>query len=251
MNDYVYGTNPVQEALLGGKRKALELVLQSGSRQARLEPLRQLALKREVPVRQVARGELDRLVGHDRHQGVVLRIAPFVYATLDDLLDSWRQRGGSAFFLVLDGITDPHNFGALLRSAEGAGCQGVIVAKDRACPVTAVVEKTAAGALAHLPLCQVTNLARTLEELQQQGIWCYGLAGDEGADDLFAASLADNLALVVGSEGKGLRPNIRKHCDGLLAIPMRGRVSSLNASVAAGIALFEVVRRQFFGGLTG
>ncbi|HMB16903.1 MAG TPA: 23S rRNA (guanosine(2251)-2'-O)-methyltransferase RlmB, partial [Pelovirga sp.] len=142
------------------------------------------------------------------------------------------------------GITDPYNFGALVRSAEGAGCHGVVVAKNRACPVTPVVEKAAAGALAHVPLCQVTNLARTLEELKRAGIWCYGLAGEAPAKDLFAVSLEGPLALVVGSEGKGLRDNIRKHCDVLLAIPMGGCLSSLNASVAAGIALFEVVRQR-------
>lgn len=244
MSDYLYGINPVQEALLGGRRKPLELLLQSGSRQARLVLLETLAQKQNIAIRTVPRRELDRLVGHDRHQGVLLQIEPFAYVSLDVLLSGWQQAGTNAFFLVLDGITDPHNFGALLRTAEGAGCHGVIVAKDRACPVTAVVEKSAAGALAHLPLCQVTNLARTLEELQQQGIWCFGLAGEEGANDLFSARLPDSLALVVGSEGKGLRPNIRKHCDGLLSIPMWGQVSSLNASVAAGIALFEVVRRQ-------
>ena len=160
------------------------------------------------------------------------------------MFELWQSSGRSAFFLLLDGITDPHNFGAILRSAEVAGCHGVIVAKDRSCSVTPVVEKTAAGALSHLPLCQVTNLARTLDELKQAGVWCYGLAGEEGAQNLYSSNLTGNLALVVGSEGKGLRENIRKHCDGLLAIPMQGQVNSLNASVAAAVALFEVVRQS-------
>jgi len=158
-------------------------------------------------------------------------------------LAAWRSSGRPAFLLLLDGITDPHNFGAILRSAEVAGCQGVIVPKDRSCPVTPVVEKTAAGALSYLPLCRVTNLSRAIEDLKQAGIWCYGLAGEEGAQNLYGTDLSGNLALVIGSEGKGLRPNIRSHCDGLLSIPMHGRIDSLNASVAAAVAMFEVVRQ--------
>lgn len=243
MADYLYGVNPVTEALSGTGRVALELLLEDG-RQKRLEPLKTLARERHVPIRNVPRQELEKLAGHSRHQGVLLRLQPFRYASLDDLLALWQGSGEDAFFLILDGITDPHNFGALLRSAEGAGCHGVIVAKDRACPITAVVEKVAAGALTHLPVCQVINLARTLEDLKGAGVWCYGLAGDGGAGDIFSVDLRGNLALVIGSEGSGLRPNIRNHCDALLAIPMRGQMTSLNASVAAGIALFEVVRQR-------
>lgn len=243
MSDYVYGINPVTEALAGAGRKSLELLLEDG-RQARFESLRLLARSHNIGVQVVTRQELDRLAGHARHQGVMLRQEPFHYASFDEIIAIWKNSGVDAFFLLLDGITDPHNFGALLRSAEVAGCHAVIVAKDRACPVTAVVEKSAAGALAHLPLCQVTNLSRVLEDLKRAGVWCYGLAGEEGAKDLFRTQLKGHLALVVGSEGKGLRPNIRRHCDGLLAIPMRGQIGSLNASVAAGIALFEVVRQH-------
>lgn len=244
MADYLYGINPVAEALAGAGRRPLELLLVENQRQQRLESLRQQAAAQQVAVRLLSRHDLDRLIGHDRHQGVVLKLEPFRYVSLENLIARANQAGNDAFFLILDGITDPHNFGALVRSAEGAGCHGVVVAKDRACPVTSVVEKAAAGALAHLPLCQVTNLARTLEEFKRAGVWCYGLAGETAAKDLFAVSLTGPLALVVGSEGSGLRPNIRKHCDALLAIPMGGHLSSLNASVAAGVALFEIVRQR-------
>lgn len=244
MADYLYGVNPVTEALSGEGRKPQELLLAEAGQQQRLKQLKDLASSRTVPVRMLPRHDLDRLVGHNRHQGVVLRLEPFCYAPLELLLGKWHSSESDAFFLVLDGITDPHNFGALLRTAEGAGCHGVIVAKDRACPVTPVVEKAAAGALAHLPLCQVTNVARTLNSLKEVGIWCYGLAGEEGAQDIFSTRLSGHLALVVGSEGSGLRPNVRHHCDGLLSIPMRGQLTSLNVSVAAGIALFEVVRQM-------
>lgn len=244
MSDLLYGINPVNEALTSGSRQPLELILPHGRLAPRLEALHELARQRKVRVRLVERAELDRLAGHSRHQQVLLRLPPFVYAELENLLTAWRDSGRPAFFLLLDGVTDPHNFGAILRSAEVVGCHGVIVAKDRSCPVTPVVEKTAAGALSYLPLCQVTNLARTLEELKRAGIWCYGLAGDEGSQDLFGSELEGDLALVVGSEGSGMRPNVRRHCDGLLAIPMRGRVGSLNASVAASVALFEVARQS-------
>lgn len=244
MADYLYGINPIREALDGGGRKPLELVVAGGERSARVTELVRLAERRGLQVSVRERRDLERLGGTAQHQGVLLRLEPFQYAELEDLLALWRSSGRSAFFLLLDGITDPHNLGAILRSAEIAGCHGVIQAKDRSCPVTSVVEKTAAGALSHLPLCQVTNLARAIEELKKAGVWCYGLAGDEGSQGLYSVDLTGNLALVVGSEGKGLRPNIRKHCDGLLAIPMQGQVNSLNASVAAAVALFEVVRQS-------
>ena len=244
MADFLYGINPVAEALVGQGRKPLELLVVSGERNERLENLISQAGELGLKTRFLERPELDRLAGHSHHQGVLLKLTAYRYTDFSELLQGWRDSGRSAFFLLLDGVTDPHNFGAILRSAEVAGCHGVIVAKDRACPVTSVVEKAAAGALAHVPLCQVTNLSRAIDELKKNAIWCYGLAGDDGSHDLFATDLRGHLALVVGSEGKGMRPNIRNHCDGLLAIPVAGQVSSLNASVAAGVALFEVVRQN-------
>lgn len=243
MSDFVCGINPVKETLTHSRRQAMELVVAKEKQNSRLEEIISLAEQRQVKVIYVERRELQRLAGQLPHQGVLLKVAPFAYADLDDVITAWRASDAPAFFLLLDGITDPHNFGAMLRSAELAGCQAVIVARDRSCPVTAVVEKSAAGALSHISLCQVTNLARTIEELKKIGVWCYGLAGEVDAENIFSADLKGHIALVVGSEGSGLRPNVRNHCDGLLAIPMRGQLNSLNASVAVGIALFEVVRQ--------
>ena len=192
----------------------------------------------------VSRSELDALVGEGRHQGVALQLKPFEYVSLEALLETRAFRSPEkAFFLILDSVSDPRNFGAILRSADAAGCQGVIVPKDRACPVTGVVHKASAGALASVPVCQVTNLARTIQQLKKAGVWVFGL-GAEGTGSLFGEDLCGDLALVVGCEGKGLRPNIRKQCDVVLSIPMSGSVSSLNVSVAAAIALFEVVRQR-------
>lgn len=244
MADLIYGINPVHEALHGEGRQPLGLYVVKNDKNQRLQKIIDRARSLQLKVSFLPAADMERLVGHAHHQGAVLKIKPYVYSALSDLIGSWRADGRNAFFLLLDGVTDPHNFGAILRSAEVAGCHGVIVAKDRSCSVTSVVEKTAAGALSYLSLCQVTNLARAIDELKKNGVWCYGLAGEEGATDLFGADLKGDVALVVGSEGKGLRPNIRKHCDGLLAIPMVGKVGSLNASVAAGVALFEVTRQQ-------
>ncbi len=242
--DLIYGINTVSEGLRSSRRRPLALILQKNNPSARLLQLRQEAEGVGVTVRFQERRELDRLLGHGHHQGAVLEIEPFAYLALDDLLDRWRASGKPAFFLVLDGITDPHNLGAMLRSAGGAGCQGVIIPKDRACPVTGVVDKVSAGALEHVPLCQVTNLARTLDLLRSEGVWVYGLAGETDLSSLYATDLQGHLALVVGSEGAGLRPNTRAHCDLLLAIPLCGEVSSLNASVAASVALFEALRQR-------
>ena len=244
MAEWIYGVNPVQEALSGSRRRPQEVLVVRDGRSARLEGVVRAARAAGIPVREAERPELNSLAGHSHHQGVMLRVAPFVYAALEELLARWRASGRPALFLVLDGITDPHNFGALLRNADAAGCQGVIVPKDRACPVTAVVEKAAAGALSHLELCQVTNISRTLDVLKSEGVWIYGLAGDEGASDLYQAGLGGDVAMVVGSEGSGLRFNSRRHCDVLLKIPMHGGVSSLNASVAAAVVLFEAVRQR-------
>jgi len=244
MSDLLYGVNPVTEALRGSRRQPQEMLLQDGSRSARLEELEQAARKLNLQVRLCRRQELDKLVGHTNHQGVLLRVAPFPYLSIEELIAVARQTERPVFFLILDGITDPHNFGAILRSADAAGCHGVIVAKDRSCPVTGVVEKSAAGALSHIPICQVTNLARLMDQLREENIWLYGLAGEEGATSLYDADLKSDLALIVGSEGSGLRPVIRKRCDLFLSIPMQGGVPSLNASVAAAVTMFEVVRQR-------
>lgn len=244
MDNLVYGVNPVLEALKGRQRKPLELIIVRNAASPRLAALKEAAAKRHVPVTAVARPDLDRMVDGARHQGVALRVEACGTVELEDLLAISQGTQSPVVFLVLDGITDPHNLGAIARSAEAAGCQGLILPKDRSCPVTAVVEKAAAGALSHLPVCRVTNVARALDACKSAGYWVYGLAAEPGSQNLFCADLCGNVVLVVGSEGKGLRDNVRNHCDALLKIPMRGEVSSLNASVAAGIALFEVVRQQ-------
>lgn len=241
--DYLYGFHPVREGLRG-RRLPLELFVADGVVNERVQKLLDLAAERGVPVRRRQKADLDRLAGQPHHQGVVLSIEPFTYTDLDDLFGVWRNSARPAFFLLLDGITDPHNFGAILRNADAAGCHGVGVAKDRSCPVTNVVDKASAGAAEHLPVCQVTNLGRAIEQIKAAGIWVYGLSGDGGGKPLYDEKLTGDVALVIGAEGEGLRLLTRKLCDGLLAIPMAGQVASLNAASASAVALFEVVRQR-------
>lgn len=240
-DDILYGVNPVREALRGNRR-AFELFVQTSGSDHRIAKIVALAEEKGVAVRRRERADLERLAGNSHHQGLVLRVAPFVYTDLNDFL---AAGAGDAplFLLMLDGIQDPQNLGALIRTAACAGAQAVIIPKDRACGVTPVVEKASAGAVETLPVIQVTNLVQALERLKQAGCWAYGLAG-EAAKDIYQTDLRGSLVLVIGSEGEGMRPLVRKQCDGLLAIPQYGGVSSLNASVAGGIVLFEAARQR-------
>ena len=240
--DYLYGIHPVREGLRG-RRQPLELFVDEKSGGQRVEELVVLARERGIPVRKRQRQDLDRMAEQPHHQGAVLAMEPFPYTELEDLVESWQASGETGFFLLLDGITDPHNLGAILRNADAAGCQGVVIPKDRSCGITNVVDRASAGAVEHLAVCQVTNLSRTMQQLQKAGFWIYGLAAGEGAQPLFNTNLSGNLALVIGSEGDGLRHRTRELCDGLLEIPMVGGVASLNAASASAVALFEVVRQ--------
>jgi 23S rRNA (guanosine2251-2'-O)-methyltransferase len=240
--EIIYGMNPVSEALRG-TRRAFELFVSGSSADRRLEKLLKLAAEKGVPVRNREKADISRLCATEHHQGVALRVEGFTYAELDDILGRCRASEEMGLLLVLDGVQDPHNLGAIIRSAACAGAQGVIIPKDRAARITPTVEKSSAGAVETVAVAQVVNIAQTLEALKQEGFWIYG-ASDDAPAALFAQDFTGPVALVIGSEGEGIRPLVRKKCDGLFSIPMRGGVSSLNASVAAGVALFEVVRQR-------
>lgn len=241
MAEYLYGLNAVTEAL-AQQRGITTVWVIAGEAKQRIQTVLELAQRHRVVVKQVPRTTLEQLVGDVGHQGVVAKLQTTeTNVPLASVLEDMPV--GTRFFLILDGVTDPHNFGALVRSAAAAGCGAVIVAKDRSCPITAVVEKAAAGAVAHVKICRVTNLVRAMEELKKAGVWIYGLAGEE-SNSIYSVDLSGDVALVAGSEGKGLRPLVRKCCDGIIAIPMPGAIQSLNVSVASGVALFEVVRQR-------
>ena len=241
--DYLYGINPVKEGLRG-RRRPVELFFDEKTGGRRLDEVLEMAKERGVPARPRPRQALDRLAGLPHHQGVVLSVEPFPYADFENQLDRGRESGGNALFLLLDGITDPHNLGAILRNADAAGCDAVVITKDRSCGITNVVDKASAGAVEHLAVCQVTNLARAIEALKKANVWVYGLAAGEDAKPLYQADLTGHIAVVIGSEGEGLRQRTRQLCDVLLEIPMRGGVASLNASCASAVALFEAVRQR-------
>jgi 23S rRNA (guanosine2251-2'-O)-methyltransferase len=237
-DELVFGVNPVREALRGA-RGVHELYVQSTATDHRLEKILELAKENGVRVIRREREDLTRMCGSSHHQGMALKVAPFPYVDLDDMLASAAQTGSAGLLLVLDGIQDPHNLGALIRSAACAGANGVIIPKDRACGITPAAEKSSAGAVETIPVAQVTNVVQALEALKKNGYWIYGVTGDVESS-LYSVAFSGNVALVIGGEGEGIRPLVRKQCDVLVSIPQYGGVGSLNASVAGGIALFQV-----------
>ncbi|HZH76801.1 MAG TPA: 23S rRNA (guanosine(2251)-2'-O)-methyltransferase RlmB, partial [Archangium sp.] len=196
-----------------------------------------------IRVERVTRERLGALAEGGVHQGVVAELRGFQYAELPDVLEAAGQSGRPALIVVLDGIQDPHNLGAIIRSAHALGAHGVVIAKDRASPVTGLVAKASAGAVEHCAIVRVVNISRALEELKEAGVWV-AAADPEATEPLWKARLDGPLAIVVGAEGAGVREGVLKHCDFRLRIPMAGQVGSLNASVSAGVLLYEVARQR-------
>jgi 23S rRNA (guanosine2251-2'-O)-methyltransferase len=237
----IFGIHAVEEALASRGRGFEYVAVAPGRGDARIRKIAQLCKAARVPVRAVPRDQLTRLAKTANHQGVVAVTVEKVYAELEDLLA--HRRGQQAFLLVLDGVEDPHNLGAILRTAEGAGVDGVVVPERRAVGVTATVVKASAGASEHLPIAKVTNVGRAIEELKSRNIWTVGL--DERAPKVYDEfDYKMDCALVLGGEGHGLHEQIRKKCDFLVSIPMLGKVPSLNVSVAAAVVMYEVARQR-------
>jgi 23S rRNA (guanosine2251-2'-O)-methyltransferase len=233
---FVYGVNPVLEALRAHPKEVLRVLVERG----RHGPERVAHAARELGVRveDAAHGELDRRSSSGVHQGVGAELSEFQYAELDGLLSAEKP-----FLVLLDGVTDPQNLGALARSAHALGADGLVVPKDRAAGVTPAAFKAAAGALEHCPVARVTNLSRALEDLKERGVWTVALAAD-GDRELQQLDLTTPVALVLGSEGRGVRPLVRRSCDHVARIGMAGRVGSLNVAAAGAIALYEVARQR-------
>jgi 23S rRNA (guanosine2251-2'-O)-methyltransferase len=240
----VYGMNPVRELLRSGADGLSELWLaEGGDRQRAFAELERGAREHGAKVRSAPRAKLDRLAGVTQHQGVVAVVADYRYREVEDLLDAARRSGKPPLLVLLDGVEDPHNLGAVVRSAHALGAHGVVVPRDRAASVTPTAAKASAGAIEHLPVARVTNLVRTLEELKEAGIWTVATVPD-GDVTIQALDLTGPIALVIGGEGQGVRALVRKSCDHAARIPMEGRVGSLNASAAAAIALYEAMRQR-------
>lgn len=242
MKEQIEGRHPVREALASGRPVRKILVARSSREAGALAEIVHLARARGVTVQAVDPRWLERMARTRTHQGVIALAAARPTVALDDLLAAARQRGEPPLVVLLDGIEDPQNVGAIIRVAEGAGAHGVILPARRSSGLTPAVARASAGAVEHLPVAVVTNLTRTINELKRAGLWAAG--ADLEGEDLYQAELAPPLAVVIGSEGRGLSRLVRESCDRLVRIPMRGRISSLNAATAAAVVLFEIGRRQ-------
>jgi len=237
----LYGINTVTEALKARGRAFTWIAVAKERKDIRLRRVIDECRKIGVPVRFVSRMELDELAGNAAHQGLVAATSAKQYSDLDDLVGA--RRGEHSLIVVLDGVEDPHNLGAILRTADAAGADGVILPERRSASVTGTVAKVSAGASEHLPITKVTNISRTLEELKEKELWIVGL-DERGEQTYDQVDYKMHCAVVLGAEGKGLHDLVRRHCDFLVSIPMLGQVPSLNVSVAAGIVLYEVVRQR-------
>jgi 23S rRNA (guanosine2251-2'-O)-methyltransferase len=242
----IHGLHAVAAALRNERVQVRELLLQHGRDDARVSEVLKFAQQRRIAVRRVPRKELDDRFAGARHQGVVAICDAIPHYDEDDLDDILDAVAGPPFLLVLDGVQDPHNLGACLRSADAAGVHAVVMPKDRASPLNATARKVASGAAESVPVVQVTNLARVLRAIKDRGIWLVGAAG-ETEQSIYELDLRGALAIVMGAEGQGMRRLTKEHCDFLAHIPMAGVVESLNVSVATGICLFEAVRQRGAG----
>ena len=243
MTQLIYGIHSVQEALKSSHLQFEKIFVGTDNLQPRLQTIIDLAHQRQVPIGFTTKEGLDRMVKGGFHQNIVGLIKEIPYADLEETLSRWRHEGTKALFFILDGLQDPQNFGSLIRTAVGCGVHGMVIPKDRAVGITPVVLRASAGATAHLPVVRVVNIANTIETLKREGIWVYGAAGEANAP-IYQLDFTVDVAIVIGSEGKGIRPLVKKKCDQLFSIPMKGPISSFNASVSGGMILYEVMRQR-------
>ena len=237
----IEGRNAVIEAYRAG-RPIDKLFILDGCQDGPILTIKREAKAKQTPVKFVTKERLDQLSETGKHQGVIAYAAAYEYATVEEILDNARQKGEAPFLFLLDNIEDPHNLGAIIRTANLAGAHGVIVPKNRAAGLTAVVAKTSAGALNFTPVARVTNLAKTLEELKKEGIWF--VCADMGGTTMYDLNLKGPIGLVIGNEGEGVGRLVKEKCDMVASIPMKGDIDSLNASVAAGVLAYEIVRQR-------
>ena len=237
----IEGRNAVLEAIRAD-RTIERLYVQDGCKDGPVQSILREAKKRGIQVQFVDKARLSRLSQTGKHQGVIADAAAYAYAQVEDMLALARERGEDPFLILLDNIEDPHNLGAIIRTANLAGAHGVIIPKRRAVGLTATVARTSAGALNYTPVARVTNLVKTMEELKEQGIWF--VCADMGGEPMYRLNLTGPIGLVIGNEGEGVGRLVKETCDFIASIPMKGEIDSLNASVAAGVLAYEIVRQR-------
>lgn len=236
------GRNAVLEALKSG-RDIEKIIVCRGNVEGTIRRITGMAAERKIVIQEVSRHKMDELSQTKNHQGVMAVVSEHSYAEVSDMVEAARAKGEPPFIIILDGITDPHNLGAVIRTAETAGAHGVIIPKRRSVGLTATVGKTSAGALEYMPVARVTNIVKTIEELKEQNIWV-ACADMKGEDYFGSKALNGAVAIVIGAEGSGVSRLVRESCDFTLAIPMYGKISSLNASVSAALLMYEAVRQR-------
>ena len=240
---YIVGRNPVLEILKAGK-EIEKIYILKGDLKGSINKIIGIAKDKNIMIQQVDRNKLEQIAQGSSHQGVAALVTPYVYFSIDDILEKAKKLSESPFIVILDGIEDPHNLGAIIRTAECGGVHGIIIPKRRAAHVTSTVYKSSAGAVEHMMIAKVNNISDTIEELKEKGLWIYGADAD-GEEYYFNTDLKGPIALVIGNEGKGISRLVKEKCDFLLKIPMYGKVSSLNASNAASILIYEVVKQGY------
>lgn len=240
-NDVIIGRNPVSEAIRSS-RTIDRILVASGSRSGAVVGILAKAKKKNIPIKEVDVKKLDYLTGGANHQGIAAFVAVKDYASVDDILALAEERGEKPFVIILDEIEDPHNLGAIIRTAECTGAHGVIIPKRRSATLSYAVGKASAGAVEYVPVARVTNISNTIDDLKKRGLWVYG--ADMNGVDYSECDFDSSVALVIGNEGKGISRLVREKCDEIVSLPMKGKIGSLNASVAAGVLMYEVASKR-------
>ncbi|MCI5604718.1 MAG: 23S rRNA (guanosine(2251)-2'-O)-methyltransferase RlmB [Clostridia bacterium] len=241
MEDKIIGRNPVLEAIRSG-RSIDKILIKKGKYEGSIVPIIKKAKEAKILIQEVDKAKLDTISEGENHQGVIAYVSAYDYVTVKDILLRAEEKGEPPFVIICDKITDPHNLGAILRTANCVGAHGVIIPKRNSVGVNSIVAKTSAGAVEYTPVAKVTNIAGTIEDLKKEGMWIAG--ADMNGEEMYKVDLKGSLGLVIGSEGEGISRLVREKCDFIASIPMNGQINSLNASVAAGVLMYEALRQR-------
>ena len=241
MDNKIIGRNPVAEAIKSGQNIE-KIMIKKGRQEGSIIPVIRKAKDAGIFVQEVDKNKLDSVAEGENHQGIIAFLCEYEYSTVEEILKSAEEKGESPFVIICDKITDPHNLGAIIRTADCVGAHGVIIPKRNSAVLNSVVAKTSAGAIMYMPVAQVTNISATIADLKEKGLWIAG--ADMAGEDMYKTDLTGALGLVIGSEGDGISRLVKENCDFLVSIPMHGKISSLNASVAASVLMYESVRQR-------